>query len=63
MKDFYFIAGLGLGALVGMAVMYKSKMAKQVAQKCEQGLNEAANEVKKTIAPKNDKKPAQKKEK
>ena len=63
MKDFCFIAGVGVGALVGMIVMYKSKMAKEIAEKCEEGITDTAQEIKKKIAPKPAKKSAQAKEK
>ena len=56
MKEFCFIAGVGLGALAGMAIMYKSKKAKEIAQKCEEGITETAVEIKKEIMPKKDKK-------
>ena len=59
MKDFYFIAGIGIGALVGMAVMYKSKTAKEVACECEKGINNVAENVKKTLTPKKSKKEKQ----
>ena len=49
MKDFYFITGLGLGALVGMAVMYKSKKAKEIAKKCEESITETTNDVKEKL--------------
>jgi len=59
MKDFYFIAGLGIGAMVGMIVMYKSKSAQEIAHKCEDGITEATNEIKKKMQPKKTKKSSQ----
>lgn len=49
MKDFYFISGVALGALAGMAIMYKSKAVKEAAHKCEEGLMQATKEIKEKV--------------
>lgn len=63
MKDIYFIAGLGLGAIAGMIVMYKSKKAKEIASTCEKGAVKVAEEIKEKVEDKKQKdaKPAKKK--